>query len=149
MTEWKPIIQQCQLDWMRNYYSERGMTFHQIEKYILNHFEVYEPIQEETQKSILRHFPFLVGGRRGGRESLGRQIEQQYRLAKDREVSGIRNLGLSIGPVYIDEAGHLAESFPGSSVSAIEPEGYIAPEWLERRRICRRALSCELPGEAN
>lgn len=149
MTEWKPIIHQWQLDWLKNYYSERGMTFHQIEKMILNHYEVYQPIQEETKTSILRHFPFFEGGRRGGRESLGRQIEQQYRLAKDREVSGIRNLGLSIGPIYIDEANNLAESFPGHSVSIIEPEGYIAPEWLERRRICRRALSCELSGEAD
>lgn len=149
MTDWKPIINKWQLDWMRNYWLEQGKEFGQVEKYILNTFEVYEPIQEETKTSILRHFPWIVGGQRGGKLSLGRQIEQQYRLAKDREVSGIRNLGLSIGPLYIDEAGHLAESTPGSSVSAIEPEGYIAPEWLERRRICRRALSCELPREAN
>lgn len=118
-----------------------------VEAFIQDHFEIIEPIPlpkmmvADLSRQLFYQLnidPRLLG-------SLAH--EQQFGMAKDSKVSKLR--GLSYGPhsVLIDETCHITEVDSGSAHWSRIPESDTVQltEWLQRRSVCSRALSCSIP----
>lgn len=159
--KFKPVIYESQLDSMRGFWAEG--KFKHTEDWIREHFDVVDDTQRrmEQQEAWHKIHEMLdkqtqdrlnmigIAPQRSGKTWLGSQIEhciidEHFRLSEVREVSSLRDLGISLGPLYLDAEGNLQESDPGHSYAVYHREGPTVQlqEWLQLRSVCRRASSC-------
>lgn len=139
MTEsWMPkiVIDAWQHDYLRN--SLKGDK-DLVDAFIRHNFDVIEPL--ETMHDIRSRINNELRDRLGSLPS-----EQQSGMAQNSEAPKLR--GLSYGPhsVYFDETCHITEVDSGSAHWSRIPESdpVQLAQWVQRRGICRRMLSCGL-----
>lgn len=93
----------------------------------------------------------IIAPQRSYKTWLGSQIERAWideyewtRVPEVREVPDVRDIAYSIGPFHIDkETGTPTRDSGSTHWSAyFEGDAIQLKEWLQRRGICRRTLSC-------
>jgi hypothetical protein len=162
--DWKPIIFTSQLESMEALWGSPE-RWAQAKSWITEHFDVVDNQEMllESRKSWAKiheqldkaRFDILnmtyIAPKRGGKTRLGSRIAQGWideyaRIPEVRSLPDVRDLGWTAGPFHFNEAGGLSESLEGSSHWRRIEEGPALQlqEWLQRRSVCRGALSCGL-----
>lgn len=137
MDDQRPIVYEKQIAGMRL----MGLG-DKAEAYIRAHFDVVPNPVVDTNNVVARLNDIW---RRAELERLG-SLDNVFkpRMAQDTEVPKLR--GLSYGPhsVYIDEANCITERDSRYAYwrSIPESDPVQLKEWVQRRGICRRTLSC-------
>lgn len=157
--EWKPVIYESQIYNMKGFFEPS--KFDVIDSWIRETWEVIDDspyideqkaiwarIHERLDQALYhRQNMTYIAPQRRGKTWLGSQLEiidEHLRMAEVRPVPNVRDLGYSIGPLHLDAEGRLRESINGSSQWRRNEESPAVQlqEWLQRRGICRRTLSC-------
>jgi hypothetical protein len=156
---WKPVIYESQMDNMSAMLGKEAWLT--TEGWLRENFEVidnrsdFEDVQDSWDK-IRRQLDKAyydrmnmtnIAPQRSGKTWLGSQIEQSIideRLSKVREVPDVRDIGYSVGPIDFNEKEYTASGDPGlvQWSAYFEGDAVQLKEWLQRRGICRRTLSC-------
>lgn len=159
---WKPVIYESQIDGMRELSGGMGGWGH-IENWLRTEWDViddkarreevraswakiHEMLDEELYK---RQNLYRIAPQRRGKTWLGSQIEQSWidehlRVPEVCEVSSLRDIGYSYGPINFYRKDRISEWDTGSAYwsSVKESPAVQLQERLQLPSICRRASSC-------